>query len=173
LVGSRGHHPRTDPPTNRGVDRPSMGTPDPDENAPTRHIDPAPPAARAPSRTAATRWVTRVFRPGAKGGGDDEATTVVPPGGVTDRTSVLPGAGAADRTAQAPARGPSPTGDGRGGRHRWWQKLLGPLLTWLTHLISRVVVGPASDLDYAVPAVLRTQYQNVNRIGAAGESVVA
>ncbi|WP_026115640.1 protein kinase domain-containing protein [Nocardiopsis kunsanensis] len=154
-----------------------MGTPDPDENAPTRHIDPATPPT---TRNAATRWVTRVFRPGAEGGGDEEATTVVPPDGGddrtdvlapgADRTSVLPGTGAADRTAQAPPRRPSPTGGG-GGR-RWWQKLLGPFLTWLSHLVSRVVVGPAGDLDYAVPTDLRKRYQILNRIGAGGEAVV-
>lgn len=156
-----------------------MGTPDPDENAPTRHIDPTPPTTRIPAHTAATRWVTRVFRPGARAGGDEEATTVVPPssgGDHTDvitpgagRTSVLPGSGAADRTAQAPARRPSAPGGGGG---RWWQKLLGPFLTWLTHLVSRVVVGPASDLDYAVPDELRKRYQILNRIGSGGEAVV-
>ena len=158
-----------------------MGTPDPDENAPTRHIDPTPPTTRIPARNAATRWVTRVFRPGTEAGGDEEATTVVPPGGGddrtdvippgADRTSVLPGTGAADRTAQAPARRPSATGGGSVGA-RWWQKLLGPFLTWLTHLVSRVVVGPASDLDYAVPDDLRKRYHILNRIGSGGEAVV-
>ncbi|WP_026118256.1 protein kinase domain-containing protein [Nocardiopsis salina] len=182
-----------------------MGTPDPDENAPTRRFGPSPPTTRIPARTAATRWVTRVFRPGTRGGGGEEATTVVPPGGTenppggnedattvvppgggddrtdviapgSDRTSVLPGAGTgaghAPRTAQAPARRPSGGGPGGGPEHRWWQKLLGPFLTWFAHLVSRVVVGPASDLDYAVPAELRKRYQILDRIGSGGEAVV-
>ena len=35
-----------------------------------------------------------------------------------------------------------------------------------------MVVGPAGELDYAVPAELRKQYNIMNRIGAGGEAVV-
>ncbi|GAA1119432.1 protein kinase domain-containing protein [Nocardiopsis metallicus] len=200
-----------------------MVTPDPgDENAPTQRIDPTPPTTRVNPAVGATRWVTRVFRPGASpppephpgpGGppqpqqpGPDEAPTrIVPPGPPTggghpngsDRTTVLPGGAArpgngadgtrvqppasptarldANRPAQRPATGGAPGPGAPGspeGRTPWWRTLFGPLLDWMARLLSRVVVGPAGDLDYAVPAELRRRYQVLDHIGAGGEAVV-
>lgn len=155
-----------------------MGTPDPgDENASTQRINPTPPTTRVPARTAATRWVTRVFRPGATRDPDEAATDVVPPGGghSADRTNVLsPNAGASPATPatrKTPARRPTTEG-GPKRPSSWWRTLFGPLVDWFTHLVSRMVVGPAGELDYAVPADLRKRYQIVNRIGAGGEAVV-
>ncbi|WP_159941342.1 MULTISPECIES: protein kinase [unclassified Nocardiopsis] len=156
-----------------------MGTPDPgDDNAPTQRIDPAAPTAPltrtgdgggASARASATRWVTRVLRPTLRG--DTEPTRVAAP--AADRTSVLPGA---TRAASSPAtgrRGPRPSPAGTGpGRTPWWRTLFGPLLDWLARLVSRVVVGPAGDLDYAVPAQLRRRYRVLDHIGAGGEAVV-
>ena len=155
-----------------------------DDNAPTRRIDPAAPARRTgPTvRTGpgagATRWVTRVFRPGGGRGDGVDATRVVEPGaGPTrvagpgaDRAGVLPGGSTAPATAKA-AR---PTlGDvGTDGSTPWWRTLFGPLVDWLSRLLTRVVVGPAGDLDYAVPAELRRRYQVLGHLGAGGEAVV-
>ncbi|GAB3717586.1 serine/threonine-protein kinase [Nocardiopsis nanhaiensis] len=176
-----------------------MVTPDPgDENAPTRRIDPTPPTTRKNPAVGATRWVTRVFRPGSarppEQQPDDGPTRVVPPGSDrttvlpgTDRTTVLPGDSATDGTkVQQPASPATPaaplgrdrparqsgTGDPQGGRTPWWRVLFGPLLDWMARVVSRVVVGPAGDLDYAVPADLRRRYQVLDRIGAGGEAVV-
>ncbi|MEU3016038.1 protein kinase [Nocardiopsis sp. NPDC007018] len=177
-----------------------MVTPDPgDENAPTQRIDPTAPSGQHGPPTGPTRWVTRVFRPGASpppGPGarpvplpapDEAATRVVPPTpSGTDRTTVLP---AGPDPAAAPVDGtrvqppPSPTARPGGGRTGpgangpgapapWWRVLLGPLLDWMARLVSRVVVGPAGDLDYAVPAELRRRYQVLDHIGAGGEAVV-
>lgn len=159
-----------------------MVTPDPgDENAPTQRIEPTAPTTRIGpdedrTRAARTHRATRVFRPGTAPGGDTEPTRVSSP--AADRTSVLPGAGQADatRTADAaPGARPARTipGDGRtDGRAPWWRTLFGPLLDWMARLVSRVVVGPASDLDYAVPAELRRRYRVLDHIGAGGEAVV-
>lgn len=155
-----------------------MGTPDSgDENAPTQRIDPAPPTRRGATGTAATRWVTRVFRPGAKQVSAEAATDVVPPGGV-DRsagsTSVLPpesGTALSAPTRKKPARASAVEG-GAKRSPSWWRTLLGPLLDWFTRLVSRMVVGPAGELEYAVPTELRKRYHMVNRIGAGGEAVV-
>lgn len=184
-----------------------MVTPDPgDENAPTQRIDPTTPTTRANPAVGATRWVTRVFRPGAApppepGAAypgppptpDDGPTRVVPPGAPNgpDRTTVLPGdaalgAAPADGTRIQPPASDFASATGRpgtsrpavasprpsGGRTPWWRVLLGPLLDWMARLVSRVVVGPAGDLDYAVPAELRRRYQVLDHIGAGGEAVV-
>ncbi|GAB2510118.1 protein kinase domain-containing protein [Nocardiopsis aegyptia] len=160
-----------------------------DDNAPTRRIDPAAPATPA-SRTGptvrtgpgagATRWVTRVFRPGGGRRDGVDATRVAEPGAgptrvagpAADRTSVLPGGSSA--SAPATAKAPRRTlGDaGTSGPAPWWRTLLGPLVDWLSRLLTRVVVGPAGDLDYAVPAELRRRYQVLGHIGAGGEAVV-
>ncbi|WP_241479663.1 protein kinase domain-containing protein [Nocardiopsis lucentensis] len=73
------------------------------------------------------------------------------------------------RAAAPPAgrRDDRPSGHGA-----WWRTLLGPVLGWLTRLVSRVVVGPANDLDYAVPADLRRRYQIRGHLGSGGEAVV-
>ena len=126
-----------------------------DDNAPTQRIDPAPPTA-----PKATRWVTRVLRPGS-GRDATPPTRVQGPGAATPPTRV-------DRPT-ATGGLPAPGGD---VRTPWWRTLFGPFLEWLTRLLSRVVVGPASDLDYAVPAELRRRYQVLDRIGAGGEAVV-
>ena len=152
-----------------------MVMPDPgDENAPTQRIDPVPPTTRINPAMGATRWVTRVFRPGAatrppESDLGEDGTRVLPSGG-TDRTSVL----SPDAT-----RLQQPSGASQGsarpdvpGRAPWWRALLGPLLDWMARLVSRVVIGPAGDLDYAVPAELRRRYQILGRLGAGGEAVV-
>ncbi|MFD0776149.1 protein kinase, partial [Streptomonospora algeriensis] len=54
----------------------------------------------------------------------------------------------------------------------WWRRLLAPLFSWFPRLLARVVVGPAGDIDYAVPAELRRSYTVLKRIGAGGEAVV-
>ncbi|MEE2046393.1 protein kinase, partial [Nocardiopsis tropica] len=156
-----------------------MVTPDPgDENAPTQRIDPTATTARSgPDRAGATRWVTRVLRPGSDDrDGGPAPTRVAPPS--PDRTGVLPGGGPpAGPTAPAGPGGRRPArtipGDGRDdGRTPWWRTLFGPLLDWMARLVSRVVVGPAGDLDYAVPAELRRRYQVLDHVGAGGEAVV-
>ncbi|MGW5875817.1 protein kinase domain-containing protein [Nocardiopsis terrae] len=167
-----------------------MVTPDPgDENAPTQRIDPARPATRANPAAGATRWVTRVLRPGAsppEPQPDGAPTRVVPPGTGpgADRTTVLPGDTADGTRARVPAQPTTPLGGGRpsprptaghgapGARPPWWRVLFGPLLDWMARLVSRVVVGPAGDLDYAVPAELRRRYQVLDHVGAGGEAVV-
>ncbi|KOX07288.1 phosphotransferase [Nocardiopsis sp. NRRL B-16309] len=155
-----------------------------DDNAPTRRIDPAAPTSRTgPTvRTGpaagATRWVTRVFRPGGDRRDGVEATRVVEPGaGPTrvagpgaDRTSVLPGGSAAPATAKAPRRTLGEAGTS--GAAPWWRTLFGPLLDWVNRLLTRVVVGPAGDLGYAVPAELRRRYHVLGHLGAGGEAVV-
>lgn len=159
-----------------------MVTPDPgDENAPTQRIDPATAARSGDGGSAdsagTTRRVTRVFRPVPDARDDAPTPTrVTPPS--PDRTSVLPGGepppGPTAPTA-AGGRRPARTipGDGRDdGRTPWWRTLFGPLLDWMARLVSRVVVGPAGDLDYAVPADLRRRYQVLDHVGAGGEAVV-
>ncbi|WP_200815808.1 serine/threonine protein kinase [Nocardiopsis sp. JB363] len=164
-----------------------MVTPDPgDDNAPTQRIDPVSPTTRVNPAVGATRWVTRVFRPGATGPPaaepDEGPTRVIPPGGA-DRTRVVPPAGADPTRVVSPeAAGHAPAGadatrvrrpdSGGSGRTPWWRVLFGPLLDWVARLASRVVIGPAGDLDYAVPAELRRRYQVLDRLGAGGEAVV-
>src|SRR5690625_5277259 len=98
-----------------------MGTPDSgDENAPTQRIDPAPPTQRGTAGTAATRWVTRVFRPGTKQVSAEAATDVVPPGGVdrsADRTSVLPPESGTAPSAPTPTKATRASA-GEGGAQR-------------------------------------------------------
>ncbi|MBR8741593.1 protein kinase [Nocardiopsis sp. MG754419] len=174
-----------------------MVTPDPgDENSPTQRIDPVSPTTRVNPAVGATRWVTRVFRPGAtrppEPPPEEGPTRVVPPGGA-DRTRVVPPAGedatrvvppaGADQADPGPdgatrvqrpvssGRRPLPSAEGP-GRTPWWRVLFGPLLDRLARLVSRVVIGPAGDLDYAVPAELRRRYQVLDRLGAGGEAVV-
>ncbi|WP_017571989.1 protein kinase domain-containing protein [Nocardiopsis halotolerans] len=158
-----------------------MVTPDPgDENAPTQRIEPTAPTTRVgpgqgDGRAGTTRWATRVFRPGSARRDDTAPTRVSPP--APDRTSVLPNATRTDPSATATAQGTRPArtipGDGRADtRTPWWRTLFGPLLDWMARLVSRVVVGPASDLDYAVPAELRRRYRVLDHIGAGGEAVV-
>nr|WP_052745971.1 serine/threonine protein kinase [Allosalinactinospora lopnorensis] len=45
-------------------------------------------------------------------------------------------------------------------------------MDWFPRLISRVVVGPAGELDYAIPAKLRHSYRVHGHIGSGGEAVV-
>ncbi|SIO85118.1 serine/threonine protein kinase [Nocardiopsis sp. JB363] len=127
-----------------------------------------------------------MFRPGATGPPaaepDEGPTRVIPPGGA-DRTRVVPPAGADPTRVVSPeAAGHAPAGadatrvrrpdSGGSGRTPWWRVLFGPLLDWVARLASRVVIGPAGDLDYAVPAELRRRYQVLDRLGAGGEAVV-
>ncbi|WP_116245135.1 protein kinase [Nocardiopsis sp. FIRDI 009] len=150
-----------------------MVTPEPgDENAPTRRIEPTAPTTRTGPAAGATRWVTRVLRPGSAHA-DDAPTRVVGPG-----AGPLPPDGTrvdAPAPPTARLRGTA-AGDRRHdqatGRVPWWRTLLGPVLDWLTRLVSRVVVGPANDLDYAVPADLRRRYQILGHLGSGGEAVV-
>ncbi|MFI6574706.1 protein kinase [Nocardiopsis sp. NPDC050513] len=150
-----------------------MVTPEPgDENAPTRRIEPTAPTTRTGPAAGATRWVTRVLRPGSAQTEDDAPTRVVGP--AADRTGVLPGGTRADapepRTARTRGTAAGRTPDGPGGG--WWRTLLGPVLDWLTRVVSRVVVGPAGDLDYAVPTDLRRRYRILGHLGSGGEAVV-
>lgn len=131
-----------------------------DDNAPTQRIEPTAPTAQEGPAQGSTRWVTRVLRPGS---GRDAA----PPTRVRG-----PAAAAPPTRVDRPAAPGAPAAPGGDGRTAWWRTLLGPLLDWLARLTSRVVVGPASDLDYAVPAELRRRYQVLDRIGAGGEAVV-
>lgn len=155
-----------------------MVMPDPgDDNAPTQRIEPtARPGSGegGPARTAATRWVTRVLRPTRHGDVETAHTA-----SAADRTSVLPGATRVDSPVsptvglQGPRPAPTAPGGGRStDRAPWWRTLLGPLLDWMARLVSRVVIGPASELDYAVPTELRRRYQVLDHIGAGGEAVV-
>ncbi|WP_306368892.1 serine/threonine protein kinase [Nocardiopsis sp. CC223A] len=134
-----------------------------DDNAPTQRIEPTAPTAKADPAPRATRWVTRVLRPGS-GRDATPPTRVQGPGPAAPPTRV-------DRPAAATARFGGAADPG-GARTPWWRTLFGPFLDWLARLLSRVVVGPASDLDYAVPAELRRRYQVLDRIGAGGEAVV-
>lgn len=144
-----------------------MVTPDPgDDSAPTQRIDPD--TTRSGPAAGATRWVTRVLRPGPTGGG-------TAPTRVTgaDRTEVLaPEDTRGEGPATPTARAPGAAAPGAGPHAPWWRTLFGPLLDWLSRVLFRVVVGPASDLDHAVPAELRRRYQVLDRIGAGGEAVV-
>jgi serine/threonine protein kinase len=87
-----------------------------------------------------------------------------------DRTSVLPGGSAAPAAAKSPR--PALGGDDARGSAPWWRTLFGPFIDWFSRLLTRVVVGPAGDLDYAVPAELRRRYQVLGHLGAGGEAVV-
>ncbi|MDE3720232.1 serine/threonine protein kinase [Nocardiopsis sp. N85] len=135
-----------------------------DDNAPTQRIEPTAPTAEAGPAPGATRWVTRVLRPGSTRDGTPP-TRVADPGSPPRATRV-------ERTASPAARTPGTGAPGGGEDAPWWRSLFGPLLDWMARLVSRVVVGPASDLDYAVPAELRRRYQVLDRIGAGGEAVV-
>ena len=151
-----------------------MVTPDPgDESAPTQRIDPVPPTTRIDPTVGPTRWVTRVFRPGANRPPESdpgEDRTRILPSGDTDRTSVLsPQATRVRRPSGRPQDSARPGGP---VRTPWWRVLFGPLLDWMARLVSRVVIGPAGDLDYAVPAELRRRYQVLDRLGAGGEAIV-
>lgn len=152
-----------------------MVTPDPgDDSTPTQRFEPTTPTTRvAPGRTRATRWITRVLRPGQAQGRDVQPTRVTSP--EPGRTDVLPGAtrvDAAHTRRGAGARAARPLSGDVPERAPWWRALFGPLLDWMARLVSRVVVGPASDLDYAVPAQLRRRYRVLDHIGAGGEAVV-
>ncbi|MDT0327270.1 protein kinase domain-containing protein [Nocardiopsis lambiniae] len=135
-----------------------------DDNAPTQRIEPTAPTAQAGPSPGATRWVTRVLRPGSTRDGTPP-TRVADPGSPPRATRV-------ERTASPAARSRGTGAPGGGEDAPWWRSLFGPLLDWMARLVSRVVVGPASDLDYAVPAELRRRYQVLDRIGAGGEAVV-
>ncbi|MFV2197321.1 protein kinase domain-containing protein [Nocardiopsis sp. LOL_012] len=130
-----------------------MAAPRPGEDdAATRRIPPAAPTRRLGPQAGATRWVTRVLRPGSARAGGAGPTRVAEPAAGPAPTA----------RPDQPGRGPAP----------WWRSLFGPLLDWLGRLVSRVVVGPADDLDYAVPAELRRRYQVLGHLGSGGEAVV-
>ncbi len=133
-----------------------MATPEhEDPNAPTEHIQ-APTTGSDQSRSSRTRRVTQILRPGSgttgqAAGGDD--TTVLPA-----RTRRL------GRTE--PLSGAEPTAAPR------WRGAAGAALGWFPRLVSRVVVGPAGELDYAIPVELRRSYRIQGHIGSGGEAVV-
>ncbi|MFC3998666.1 protein kinase [Nocardiopsis sediminis] len=135
-----------------------MVTPEPSDPAsPTRRVEPAPATARLDPGRARTRWATRILRPGA-------ATTV------TDTLPDAP-AGATARLRRPTASGAAPPPAGPAAPS-WWQRAFGPLITWFSRLIARVVVGPAGEIDYAIPAELRRSYNVLGYIGSGGEAVV-
>ncbi|GAB3205761.1 protein kinase domain-containing protein [Marinactinospora thermotolerans] len=129
-----------------------MATPDPsDPTAPTQRIEPAAAGPRSAPDQERTRRVTALLRPGNR-------TRVAPapaPGGETAVHTRRLGATASPTSSQP-----------------WWRRLLRPLLDWLARLVSRVVIGPAGDLDHAVPAELRRSYEVLGHIGSGGEAVV-
>ncbi|RNL86423.1 serine/threonine-protein kinase [Halostreptopolyspora alba] len=135
-----------------------MVTPEPeDPNAPTQRIEPATTRSDQEGREP-TRWVTQILRPGRgavdEGGTGDGAPTTVRP----DRTRRL------GHPETSPERPP--------GSESRWREPASALLGWFPRLVSRVVVGPAGELDYAIPAELRRSYRVQGHIGSGGEAVV-
>lgn len=123
-----------------------MATSDPsDPAAPTTQVKPA-----------RTRWVTRILRPGEPAS-DGAAPDVAP-------TAVRPAAEPRTRRLGAPRGG----ADGAPKPGRKGVRLPGAV----NRMISRAVTGPAAELDYAVPAELRSSYEVVDHIGSGGEAVV-
>ncbi|MDA8371833.1 MAG: serine/threonine protein kinase [Nocardiopsaceae bacterium] len=136
-----------------------MATPEPtDPASPTRRIEPAAPTDRLDPGHARTRWVTRILRPGAGAARPDPSAA----SGDTRRMT-----GPAARPA---AYGPSPaSGAPTDTRQRTGARAVP---AWFGRLVSRVVVGPAGELDYAIPAELRRAYNVLGHIGSGGEAVV-
>ncbi|MFC4561468.1 protein kinase [Nocardiopsis mangrovi] len=136
-----------------------MVTPEPSDPAsPTRRVEPSSPTARLDPGRARTRWATRILRPGS----DTEVTATVPRA-TADATARL-------RRPAGAATAPS-SGSGSPGPS-WWQRAFGPLISWFSRLIARVVVGPAGEIDYAIPTELRRSYNVLGYIGSGGEAVV-
>ncbi|QBI53867.1 protein kinase domain-containing protein [Streptomonospora litoralis] len=133
-----------------------------DPDSPTRNVEPAGTTTRLDADRARTRWVTRVLRPrtGASPGAGDSGRTRAH---TRPHTRALTRAGLTPRTAEGAAERPAPP---------WWRRLLAPLFAWFPRLLTRVVVGPAGEIDYAVPADLRRSYTVLERIGSGGEAVV-
>ncbi|MBB4930923.1 serine/threonine protein kinase [Lipingzhangella halophila] len=135
-----------------------MATPEPDDpSAPTHRIEPT---ATRPDQggRGRTRWVTQILRPGngrseVGDAGDDAHTSVLP---AHTRRFGLSNASAGE---QPPAR-------------PRWRHPTGALLGWFPRLVSRVVVGPAGELDYAIPEELRRSYRVQGHIGSGGEAMV-
>ncbi|MDA0565367.1 protein kinase [Streptomonospora sp. S1-112] len=148
-----------------------------DPDSPTRKVEPVAATTRLDPRRARTRWVTRILRPGGERAGADPAeaptTPHTPAGASGGATRVLR---AATRTLRRPAApgvpGPAGASGSAAGPAPWWRRLLAPLVSWFPRLIARVVVGPAGEIDYAVPAQLRRDYRVLSHIGAGGEAVV-
>ncbi|GAA4927996.1 hypothetical protein GCM10023224_03900 [Streptomonospora halophila] len=128
-----------------------------DPDSPTRNIEPAAATTRLDADRARTRWVTRVLHPLTGGSGDA-------PGTIADA--------ARTRALMRPDPAADTEGSAGGSARPWWRRLLSPLVSWLPRLVARVVVGPAGEIDYAVPAELRRTYTVRERIGAGGEAVV-
>ncbi|MUL40863.1 protein kinase [Streptomonospora sp. PA3] len=130
-----------------------------DPDSPTRNIEPAAATTRLDSDRARTRWITRVLRPQDAGSPDSSPTVA--------------GAAPAARTRALRRTGPA-AGGGSPARPApsWWRRLALALVSWFPRLVARVVVGPAGEIDYAVPAELRRGYTVLERIGAGGEAVV-
>lgn len=136
-----------------------MATPEPeDPTAPTQRVEPTTARPDQDGR-GPTRWVTQILRPGNNGAADagsagDDAHTAVRP----DRTRRL------GHPNTAPKEPP--------GSEPRWRGPASALLGWFPRLVSRVVVGPAGELDYAIPAELRRSYRVQGHIGSGGEAVV-
>ncbi|WP_017540413.1 protein kinase domain-containing protein, partial [Nocardiopsis halophila] len=139
---------------------------DPQHSEPDTPSDPAAPTTRLdPAADGKTRWVTRVLRPGSDAGPTvrvDRARTTTPRPRPTARTTAAPRGG--------PSAGA--TAVHTSGRPSWWRRAAAAVASWFARIMARVVVGPAGELDYAVPAELRRRYTVLGRIGAGGEAVV-
>ncbi|GAA1116949.1 protein kinase domain-containing protein [Nocardiopsis composta] len=136
---------------------------DPQQSDPVRPSDPAAPTTRldpgqggAPGRT---HRITRVLRPRE---GEEERTGVLPAPQQTARI---------DRTRTAP-RPLDATAVHRPGPQPWWRRAYGTVTGLPARLVTRAVVGPAGELDYAVPAEVRERYTVLGHIGSGGEAVV-
>ncbi|MDA2815006.1 serine/threonine protein kinase [Nocardiopsis sp. RSe5-2] len=149
---------------------------DPQHSDPDTPHDPAAQTTRLdPVAEKKTRWVTRVLRPG----GDDSGPTVRVgrQGGASGAGATTP-TGPTARTArasvprQAARAAAGATAVHQAGRPAWWRRAVAAVSSWFARIVARVVVGPAGDLDYAVPADLRGRYTVLGRIGAGGEAVV-
>ncbi|GAA4906103.1 protein kinase domain-containing protein [Streptomonospora salina] len=127
-----------------------------DPDSPTRSIGSDDATTRLGADRARTRWITRVLHPGPGPRRDDPG-----PGPAAARTRAL--------TRRAGAGAPAPSGPPAPSR---WRRTATLLLGWFPRLLARVVVGPAGDIDYAVPTELRRSYTVLKRIGAGGEAVV-
>ncbi|GAB3446951.1 hypothetical protein GCM10027570_18640 [Streptomonospora sediminis] len=141
-----------------------------DPDSPTRNIEPAATTTRLGNDRAATRWVTRILRP--RSGQEPAAPTAPTVSGTAparENTRALTRAGL---TRTGPAADAAGGAAGAQAAPSWWRRLLAPLFAWFPRLVSRVVVGPAGEIDYAVPAELRRSYTVLERIGAGGEAVV-